>query len=70
MRKIVAAVAEHDNDISDLVGYQEISGHLIFNVNLSENLRRKAGFVAYGHTTDTASSATYSTIVSRESVRI
>ena len=34
---IVAAVSENDDDISDLVGYQDISGHLVFDVKLSEN---------------------------------
>ena len=37
---------------------------------MGENLRRKARFVAGGHTTETPSTLTYSSVVSRDSVRI
>ena len=67
---IVAAVSENDDDISDLVSYQEISGHLIFDVKIGGNFRRKDRFVADVHNTDTTSFATYSTVVSRDLVRI
>ena len=43
---------------------------MIFDVKLGENFRRKARLVAGGHTTDPPSSITYSSVVSRESVRI
>ena len=68
--KIVAAIAEHDNDIYDIFGYQEISGHLTFDVKLGDNFQREARFVSYGQKTDTPSSVTYSTVVSRDLVRI
>jgi hypothetical protein len=51
-----------------LVGYQEIKCHMIFDVKM--DLTRKARFVAGGHTTDPPASITYSSVVSRESVRI
>ena len=51
-------------------GYQKINCHLIFDVKLGENYRRKARFVAGGHMTETPSSITYSSVVSRDSVRI
>ena len=51
-------------------GYQEISGHIIFDVKLGEGFRRKARFVGDGHKTKTPSSVTYSSVVSRDSVRI
>lgn len=52
-------------------GYQEIKCHLIFDVKMGENFRRKARFVAGGHTTETPDSLiTYSSVVSRDSVRI
>jgi hypothetical protein len=51
-------------------GYQEIKCHMIFNVKLGENFRRKARYVAGGHVTDPPSSITYSSVVSRESVCI
>ena len=50
--------------------YNEITGHLIFDVKLGENFRRKARWVADGHKTSAPSAVTYSTVVSRDSVRI
>ena len=45
--------------------------HLIFDVKFGENFRRKARFVAGGHTTEVPDSLiTYSSVVSRDSVRI
>jgi Reverse transcriptase (RNA-dependent DNA polymerase) len=49
--------------------YQQIRCHLIFDLKI-ENFRRKARFVAGGHTTKTPATLTYSSVVSRESVRI
>ena len=51
-----------------LLGYQHIKCHMIFNVKM--DLTRKAWFVAGGHKTDTPTSMTYSSVVSRDSVRI
>ena len=51
-----------------LVGYQEIKCHMNFDVKM--DLTRKARFVAGGHMTDTQTSITYSSVVSRDSVRI
>lgn len=50
--------------------YQEIRCHLVFDVKM-EDFQRKARFVAGGHMTESPpASATYATVVSRESVRI
>jgi hypothetical protein len=49
--------------------YQEIRCHVIFDVKM-EDFRRKARFVAGGHTTYTPHAMTYASVVSRESVRI
>jgi hypothetical protein len=49
--------------------YQEIHCHMIFDVKM-EDFRRKARFVAGGHTTDTPHAMTYASVASRESVRI
>ena len=65
MPNIVAAVTDHDDEISDLVGYHFISGHLIYNVKLCEIFRRKDRFVVDGHLMDTPSSIIYNTVVSR-----
>ena len=68
--KIVDTMAEYKGDVKDLIGYQRITGYLIFDVKLGENFRRKARAVADGHQTKTPYSSTYSTVVSRDSVRI
>ena len=44
--------------------------HVIWDIKLGENFRRKARLVAGGHTTETPSSITYSSVVARDSVRI
>ena len=49
-------------------GYKKIRCHMNFEVKI--DLRCKARYVAGGHLTDPPSSITYSTVVSRESVRI
>ena len=43
---------------------------MVFDVKMGEKFRRKARFVAGGHTTETPSTLTYSSVVSRDSVRI
>jgi len=50
------------------VGYKWIKCHMIFDVKM--DFTRKARFVAGGHMTDPPSSITYSSVVSRDSVRI
>jgi hypothetical protein len=51
-----------------LIGYQEIKCHVIFDVKM--DFTRKARFVAGGHMTETPESMTYSSVVSRDSIRI
>ena len=50
------------------VAHTEITCHLIFDIKL--DLTRKARYVAGGHLTDVPPSMTYSTVVSRDTVRI
>jgi hypothetical protein len=50
------------------VGYKEIPCHIIFDVKM--DFTRKARFIAGGHKTDPPSSITYSSVVTRDSVRI
>jgi len=52
-----------------LVGYQYIGTHMVFDVKI-DGLVRKARLVADGHKTETPASITYSSVVSRDSVRI
>lgn len=70
MKNNRVAFETYEGNTDDLVGYQEITGHIIFDVKLAENFRRKARFVADGHKCETPSFLTYSTVVSRDSVRI
>ena len=52
------------------VGYKKIDCHMIFDVKLGENYRRKARLVAGGHKPEAPASITYSSVVSRDSLRI
>ena len=51
------------------IGYQEIKCHMIFDIKLGDKFRRKARLVGGGHTTTETVSITYSSVVSRDSVR-
>jgi hypothetical protein len=70
MKNNRVAFEVHEGDTDELVGYQNISGHLVFDVKLGQNFRRKATYCADGHKTTSPASITYSTVVSRDSVRI
>lgn len=56
------------NKVDQLRGFQEIRCHIIFNDKM--DFTRKARFVAGGHMTEAPNSLTYSSVVSRESVKI
>ena len=49
--------------------YQHILCHMIFDVKMKD-FRRKARYVAGGHTTEAPATLTYASVVSRETVRI
>ena len=51
-------------------GYQDIKCHFIYGIKMGEKFRRKSCFVAGGHMTETPSTLTYASIVSRELVSI
>lgn len=70
MKKIKEAVYVHDGSPEELIGFQKITGHIICKVKLGEGFRRKARFVVDGHKTRLSSSVTYSSVVSRDSIRI
>ena len=53
-----------------LVGYQEITGHIVFDIKLGETFRRNARYCAGGHKTKSPAAMIYSTVVSHGSVRI
>ena len=52
------------------VGHAPITAHMVFDVKLGENFRRKARFVGDGHKVDSTATFNYSSVVSRDSVRI
>ena len=54
--------------IPQFIGYQEIGCHIVFSVKM--DFTRKCRMVAGGHTTETPSTITYSSVVSRDSVRL
>ena len=56
------------NQVDKLRGHQEIKCHIIFDIKM--DFTRKARFVAGGHMTETPNSLTYSSVVSRESVKL
>ena len=70
MENIIPAFLLYDDDPKKLIGFQLIKCHMIFDVKLGENFRRKARFVAGGHMTSPPATLTYASVVSRESVRI
>jgi hypothetical protein len=69
MKNVQPAFKFLEDDESVPVGYQQINCHMIFDIKM--DFTRKARFVvAGGHTTEAPASMTYSSVVSRESVRI
>ena len=71
MKNVRIAFEVWNKDVKDIPpGYQEIKCHIIFDIKMGENFRRKARMVAGGHVTDTPAALTYSSVVSRDSVRI
>ena len=71
MRNVRPAFEVWEKDVKHIPqGYQQIKCHMTFDVKMGENSRHKARFVAGGHTTETPMSLTYSSVVSRDTVRI
>ena len=71
MKNVRIAFELYDGNPEDLPkAYQQIKCHIIFDVKMGKNFRRKARMVAGRHVTTTPSSITYSSVVSRDSVRI
>ncbi|KAG7369925.1 reverse transcriptase RNA-dependent DNA polymerase [Nitzschia inconspicua] len=54
--------------LSDMIGFQEIGCHVVFDVKM--DFERKARFCANGNETRAPSSITYSSVVSRDSIRL
>ena len=70
MKNVRLAFKVWEKDISQIPpGYQQIRCHMVFDVKMRENFLRKARCVAGSQTTETPSTLTYSSVVSRDSVR-
>ena len=67
MEDVTPEEAEEGNS-PKLIGYQGIECHIVFDIKI--DFTRKARFVAGGHMTEAPASLTYSSVVSRDSVRI
>ena len=71
MKNVRIAFELFDGDVEDFPSnFLEVKCHLIFDIKMGENFRRKARMVAGGHTTETPAALTYASVVSRDSVRI
>ena len=71
MKKIRPYFEVWEKYISELPPvYQNITCHMIFDVKMGKNFRRKARFDADGHKTKTPEVMAYESVVSRDSVRI
>ena len=68
MRNVMPAFKILGDDEEVPVGYKRIPCHMVFDVKM--DFTRKARLVAGGHVTDPPSTLTYSSVVSRDSVRI
>jgi hypothetical protein len=71
MKNVRPAFKKWEKGANDLpVGYQKIKCHFVFDIKMGENFRRKARLVANGNETEAPPTLTYSSVVSRDSVRI
>ena len=71
MKNVRPAFEAYEGNKEDLQQvYQQIKCHMIFDIKLGENFRRKTRLEGVGHTTTSPSSTTLSLVVSRYSVRI
>ena len=67
MKNVMPAFEFNDDNVI-LAFYKKISCHAIFDIKM--DLTRKARLVAGGHMTDLPKESTYSSVVSRDSIRI
>ena len=72
MKNMDIAFKLHNSDTNDLREreYLFIKCYMIFDIKMSENFSRKVRIVAGGHMTKSPLLITYSSVVSRNSVRI
>ena len=79
MLRVIKAFEPHENvrpeDVragryQRLLGFQEMKCHMVFDIKMDGKFTRKARLVAGGHMVEAPVAVTYSSVVSRDSVRI
>jgi hypothetical protein len=71
MRNVQPAFEKWEKKEGELPpAYQKIKCHFMFDIKMGENFRRKARLVVNGNETETPASLTYSSVVSRDLVRM
>lgn len=71
MKNVRVAFEKWDKSEDDIPkDFTHIKCHMIYDVKMGENFRRKAGMMAGGHMTNTPAALTYSSVVARDSVHI
>ena len=68
--KLVSVTPDGMRKGNIMPGYEHTNVYMIFDINMDRKFTRKSILVAVAHTTAPPSSITYSSVVSRESVRI
>ena len=63
--KVVEEYEGTNNELLELK-LKNVGGHLVFDIKLGENFRRKAQYVAEGYKASTPSSVTFSSVVKRD----
>ena len=64
MRNVHPTFKKWEKNESDLIGYQKIKCHFVFDIKMGENFWRKAQLVANGNQTETHPTLTYSSVIS------
>ena len=70
MKDVRVSFEIYEGEVKDLIEYEKIRGHVIFDVKLGEAFRRKVRYVGEGFRATTQASVTYSSVVRLNSVRI
>ena len=71
MKNARVAFETYEGSINNLPpGYQHVDCYMIFNIKMGKNFRRKAHMVVGGYQTTSPNTLAYSSVVSRDSVRI
>ena len=68
MRENNVTFDTYEGNVEDIIEYEELTGHLIFDMKLRETYRIKVRFLANGNLVETSSCTKYSTVVSRDSI--